>query len=278
MGNSKELFEKFLQATRSRFSGLSIRIHPTPGRSSNAGDGGGIQTDRPTDDRRYMIRGIYLYIKYYYGLDGLGGGNVPVAAGVFVEAAAGGEDDEADVDVAEDGELPALLDEPVPALRERHLPAVLVLDPLQLHLAPPRPPPFRPRRRSRLPGGRVGGGGSWSGEDGVVGGWWFRFIAAMGERASEGVRGRVGTEKGAGLSPSALLPKALFVEGDLVMSWVGAPLLANPPPIEVIDVVRAYRRPRIRGGSCRGRPFPRFKRSRRRPHDPTIQFKVVGGL
>ena len=54
--------------------------------------------------------------------------------GVLVEAAAAGEDNEGDLGVAEHGELVRLLEQPVPALGERHLPADLVLDPLQLHL------------------------------------------------------------------------------------------------------------------------------------------------
>lgn len=40
----------------------------------------------------------------------------------MAEATGRGEHDESDVDVAEDGELVSLLDEPVPSLRERHLP------------------------------------------------------------------------------------------------------------------------------------------------------------
>lgn len=77
-------------------------------------------------------------------------GRVPVAAGVLVEAASAGEDYDGDVDVTEDGELPGLLDEAIPAFRERHLPAALVLDPPKLDLAAPRLPPggsvfcFRP--------------------------------------------------------------------------------------------------------------------------------------
>ena len=46
-----------------------------------------------------------------------------------------GEEDERDLGVAEDGELVGLLEQSVPALGEGHLPADLVLDPLQLHLA-----------------------------------------------------------------------------------------------------------------------------------------------
>jgi hypothetical protein len=48
-----------------------------------------------------------------------------------------GEHDEGDVDVAEDGELVRLLDEPVPALGECHLPVRDVLYPLDLKLHAP---------------------------------------------------------------------------------------------------------------------------------------------
>jgi hypothetical protein len=48
-----------------------------------------------------------------------------------------GEEDERDLGVAEDGELVGLLEQAVPALGERHLPADLVLDPLQHHLPGP---------------------------------------------------------------------------------------------------------------------------------------------
>jgi len=50
------------------------------------------------------------------------------------EAIGGGEHDERDVDVAEDGELVRLLDEAIPPLREGHLPVRVVLDPLDLQL------------------------------------------------------------------------------------------------------------------------------------------------
>ena len=52
----------------------------------------------------------------------------------LVEAAGVGEEDERDLGVAEDGELVGLLEQAVPALGEGHLPADLVLDPLQHHL------------------------------------------------------------------------------------------------------------------------------------------------
>ena len=48
-----------------------------------------------------------------------------------------GEEDERDLGVAEDGELVGLLEQSVPALGEGHLPADLVLDPLQHHLPAP---------------------------------------------------------------------------------------------------------------------------------------------
>lgn len=48
-----------------------------------------------------------------------------------------GEEDEGDLGVAEDGELVGLLEQAVPPLGERHLPADLVLDPLKHHLASP---------------------------------------------------------------------------------------------------------------------------------------------
>ena len=61
--------------------------------------------------------------------------DVPVV-GVLVEAAAAGEDDERHLGVTEDGELVGLLEEPVPALAEGHLPASGVLDPLDLNPSP----------------------------------------------------------------------------------------------------------------------------------------------
>lgn len=62
---------------------------------------------------------------------------VPAAATELVEATVAGEDEERDLDVAEDGELPSLLDESAPTLGEGHLPAALVLDSLHLQLPPP---------------------------------------------------------------------------------------------------------------------------------------------
>lgn len=54
----------------------------------------------------------------------------------MAEAAGGGEHEEGDVDVAEDGQLVGLLDQPVSPLGERHLPVRDVLDPLDLQLHP----------------------------------------------------------------------------------------------------------------------------------------------
>ena len=62
---------------------------------------------------------------------------VPGGGGELEEAAAGGEDDEGDLGVAEHGQLVRLLQQPVPPLGERHLPAYLVLDPLQLYFPSP---------------------------------------------------------------------------------------------------------------------------------------------
>lgn len=58
------------------------------------------------------------------------------SGGEVVELAVCGEDDDADVGVAEDGELPGLLEQPGAALAEGHLPVHRVLDAPQLHLAP----------------------------------------------------------------------------------------------------------------------------------------------
>lgn len=52
----------------------------------------------------------------------------------MAHAVGGREHDESDVDVAEDGELVGLLDEPIPALRERHLAVRDVLYPPYLQL------------------------------------------------------------------------------------------------------------------------------------------------
>jgi len=59
----------------------------------------------------------------------------------MAEAIGGGEHDERDVDVAEDGELVGLLDEAIPPLREGHLPVRVVLDPLDLQLHAPHNAP-----------------------------------------------------------------------------------------------------------------------------------------
>lgn len=61
--------------------------------------------------------------------DGPAGG-----AGVLEHPAGAGEDDDADVRVAEHGELVGLLEQPAPALGEGHLPVRGVLDPLDLDL------------------------------------------------------------------------------------------------------------------------------------------------
>ena len=58
-------------------------------------------------------------------------------AGVLEQLAALGEDDDADVRVAEHGELVGLLEQALAALGEGHLPAHPVLD--LLHLHPPTP-------------------------------------------------------------------------------------------------------------------------------------------
>jgi len=52
-----------------------------------------------------------------------------------VERALVGEDEQRDVGVAEHGQLPRLLGQPAPPLRESHLPAHAVVDPTHLHLA-----------------------------------------------------------------------------------------------------------------------------------------------
>jgi hypothetical protein len=67
---------------------------------------------------------------------------VPGVGGVLIELALGGEDDDGDLGVAEDGDLVRLLEQPVPALGEGHLPVYLVLYPLQLHLASPHLAPI----------------------------------------------------------------------------------------------------------------------------------------
>ena len=72
---------------------------------------------------------------------------IPLPAAELVELAAVGEDDERDLGVAEHGELVRLLEQAVAALGEGDLAVDLVLDPLQLHPAPPH------GRRPRLPRG-----------------------------------------------------------------------------------------------------------------------------
>jgi hypothetical protein len=62
---------------------------------------------------------------------------LPLRAAELVELAAVGEDDERDLGVAEDGELVGLLEQAVAALGEGDLAVDLVLDPLELHPAPP---------------------------------------------------------------------------------------------------------------------------------------------
>jgi hypothetical protein len=57
--------------------------------------------------------------------------------GEVIEAAGAGEDDESDLRVAKDGELLGLLEQPGPALREGHLPARRVFDPLDHYLPSP---------------------------------------------------------------------------------------------------------------------------------------------
>jgi hypothetical protein len=65
------------------------------------------------------------------GLRGHGGREV------VVQLPGAGEEQQQQVDVAQDGELPCLLEEPVPALVEGGLPLRRVLDPLYLAAAPP---------------------------------------------------------------------------------------------------------------------------------------------
>lgn len=71
------------------------------------------------------------------------------------ELAGGGEEEEEEVGVAEDGELPGLLEQAVPALVEGGLPLRGVLYPLYLAAPPPHSgrsnPPSPPRDSGRLP-------------------------------------------------------------------------------------------------------------------------------
>jgi len=62
--------------------------------------------------------------------------NIP-GARVLVEAAGAGENHEADLGIAEDSELLSLLEDPVPAFGEGHLPARGVVDPADHNLSPP---------------------------------------------------------------------------------------------------------------------------------------------
>ena len=73
-----------------------------------------------------------------------------------MEAAGAGEDDEADLGITEDTQLLGLLEDPVPALGESHLPARGVVDPTDHYLASPhletstqRTSRSRPRERWR---------------------------------------------------------------------------------------------------------------------------------
>jgi hypothetical protein len=70
-------------------------------------------------------------------------------AGEFIEAAGAGEDDEADLGFAKDGELIGLLEQPTPTLRECHLPARRVLDPLDDCLPSSHLPHPSKQQRSR---------------------------------------------------------------------------------------------------------------------------------
>ena len=58
---------------------------------------------------------------------------------VVVEAASTGEDDERQIGIAEDGELPGLLHQPAAALGEGHLSVCRVVDPLDCDLSSPHP-------------------------------------------------------------------------------------------------------------------------------------------
>jgi hypothetical protein len=70
-------------------------------------------------------------------------------AGEFIETAGAGEDDEADLGFAKDGELIGLLEQPTPTLRECHLPARRVLDPLDDCLPSSHLPHPSKQQRSR---------------------------------------------------------------------------------------------------------------------------------
>ena len=62
---------------------------------------------------------------------GAGGG-----AGILVEATGGGEDDDADLDIAEDGQLTCLLQQATTPLGEGDLPAAHLLNPPNHNLPP----------------------------------------------------------------------------------------------------------------------------------------------
>lgn len=62
--------------------------------------------------------------------------NIP-RAGVLIELPCVGEDDNSNFSITEDSELPSFLEQPIPPLRERHLPTVRILNPLYLN--PPSP-------------------------------------------------------------------------------------------------------------------------------------------
>jgi hypothetical protein len=89
------------------------------------------------DDRQLMITAIIrgseerkqVYVMYVPG------------TGEVEELPGGGEDDEPDVGVAEDGELLGLLEQPLPPLGEGHLPRRQVVDPPYRYALPlPRHP------------------------------------------------------------------------------------------------------------------------------------------
>ncbi|RRT74377.1 hypothetical protein B296_00032395 [Ensete ventricosum] len=61
-------------------------------------------------------------------------GSGPSTSGEMAEASGGGEHDESDVDVAQDGQLVGLLDEAISTLGEGHLAIGVVLYPLYLEL------------------------------------------------------------------------------------------------------------------------------------------------
>jgi hypothetical protein len=58
-------------------------------------------------------------------------------ARVLIEAAGAGEDHETNLGIAEDSELLGFLEDPVPPLREGHLPARRVVNPADHNLPPP---------------------------------------------------------------------------------------------------------------------------------------------